>query len=43
MIKLPYNLCVQLVYLTKRDAWVVDEFLEVIKIEAEAREVSENL
>ena len=43
MTKLPYNLCLQIAKLTKRDVWVVDELLKVIKIEVDAREMSEGM
>ncbi|XP_065909767.1 uncharacterized protein [Dysidea avara] len=43
MTKLPYNIRLQIARLTKRDVWVVDELLEVIKNEVEAREMSESM
>jgi len=43
MTKLPYNLHLQIARFTKKDIWVVDELLEVIKVEVEAREMSESM
>ena len=43
MTKLPYNIRVQMAQLAKRDAWVLDELLELIKNKVEARKMSENM
>jgi len=43
MTKLPHNIRLQIARLTKRDVWVMDELLEVIKNEVEAREMSESM
>lgn len=41
MTKLPRNICLQIARGTKRKVWAMDELLEVIKNEVEARELSE--
>lgn len=43
MAKLPSDVCLQIARVTTKDIWEIDELLQVLRIEVEARETSEGV